>query len=1133
MQVPKSFPNKAAVRDWKKTIKRQKADLYKKHRCPSASPSSQRRVQNSRSRPRKRYQVLSSSPERVGLDIATTQATSKSLSQRLCNSSLYFPANRHFNCVQIALPTNSQKERHKRSEEDSTRDVPAIATSSRPYKVPDSQPSSPVLGQLNGNCDTPVESGDKVFLTACHTLGGLQALSSELNYSGADFAESLEPHLDFEFKQPAKRNRNLVNRQYNISSSSAFKSEAFRTQIALTYESSFSTAYRALTTGDVEQDGQSQTLLARTAPVQEPEILPNFPSRHEVRYSANSRRKVLGPRDPNSQSSPLSWSTTKSTDHTYPNVSNIAQSIESDDSAPPVTTQENLLQARSIGEHKIFSNMASARFSIDSILADAPSRPATAGSVTLRDQLRSARAVSAASTTALRASLETGQSNHINRSPSTIPEPIVYQPPGDSRLEPQIVDLPLQRISAPLSPHAPHKSSKLSSPPQTAEVDHITQLGPPKLDFATYIVPLPLSSRIKDQYCRTIKQYRRSTNAMTTVQRPDEMAVKDVYEMMSRLNSICNHVDLDDKTALSSLKSQQDETGWAVANSTKFQFLQSLLHELRHSDLHVVIVVQAGQLLETVSDFIDLTQLTSFTRLGSEGRALDVRSSASTNRPLKVTLFASDYMGESSGIQLADLVIAFDTSFELRTPLVSSVRRHPIAARLSPIVHLMVYCAVEHIKKCIPTMSSHIEFLKVQTQCVVKTQGIVGELQPEEAKPDAAAEEVAAFVKMGGLDRDWTLFKIRPIQLELQLGYANHSTPPISGSDPYHDASNRKRQVVGLLQSPQASTNNMQDVYENNDVQSKRQRMTPVPEVTHISNSFPPQNNEVAELISDLGIARAALRAEQEAHESTKATLQLLQAQADAREVEVLDQKSALGALQSRYEQLTRDHSALRHEKREAERAAVAVEEKYNAIMADYTAAREDRKAVQQLLEESQTRLESSQVPEIAEFQRLQTENQKLTEEKTAAERRATSAQQDREYAQSIYQEASSSAVEATERVKELEGQLSQCQSLASGEALKLRSANNEDEVKQYEAALEQARAENEDLREQVRRRERGRGMNTRGGSVAPKSPRPGGSPVRSRANSRAPPQGSGSRPVSPIRSALLGGRKGRGTIEQ
>ena len=438
---------------------------------------------------------------------------------------------------------------------------------------------------------------------------------------------------------------------------------------------------------------------------------------------------------------------------------------------------------------------------IKSLLNDTPPRPNSSAPTPLRDQLRNARALSAANTTALRAGLQTGQPRADNRSPSVIPEPSPYkQPVGDSRLVPQAVNAPVPRNPAPLSPHAPHKPSKLSSPPQTAEVDIVTQLEPPKLGYASYVVPLSLSGRVREQYYSTIREYRKATNVVTTAQNPDESVVREVRKMLGRLNDISNHVDLDDATASERPGSDQDTSIWAVTNGPKFQFLRHLLQQLHRDNLHIAIVVQQGRLLDIVDGFVRSTRLVDFTRLGSEAPSPpEPRPSVNSERPLRVTLFASANLEEPINIQLADMVIAFDSTFSQGTPLVSALRRHPIASRLSPIVYPMVYSSIEHIERCVPAMSSPLDQLKVMTQVVLQTHHEIGELQPDELKADAAAEEVAAFMKIGGLERDWTIFSIRPIQLvELQLGYTNSMATHVPGTDPYADAVGRKRQLVSL-----------------------------------------------------------------------------------------------------------------------------------------------------------------------------------------------------------------------------------------------------------------------------------------------------------------------------------------------
>ena len=302
--------------------------------------------------------------------------------------------------------------------------------------------------------------------------------------------------------------------------------------------------------------------------------------------------------------------------------------------------------------------------------------------------------------------------------------------------------------------------------------------------------------------------------------------------------------------------------------------------------------------------------------------------------------------------------------------------------------------------------------------------------------------------------------------------------------------------------------------------------MTPIPDATHISNSVPSQSSETGGLRAELLRVKAALTTEQEAHAKSRERLQNL---VDRKEEEVREQMSALGGLQTRFEQLSRECNSFRSKNEDLQRGVSQAEERYAKLLIDYKAARDDCKSKQADLEEAQKRLENLKIPEAAELQRLRSENERLSQDKMAADRRANSAQEDREYAQGLYQDASSKAVQATQRLEELESQLTRYQSLATGEALKLRSKNNDEEVKQYATAFEKSAAELEDLKEQVRRKERGRGMNTRAGSTAPRSPRPGNSPTRSRANSRAP--GSTSRPVSPIRS-LLGTRKARGMVD-
>lgn len=574
------------------------------------------------------------------------------------------------------------------------------------------------------------------------------------------------------------------------------------TQIAFSGNCLISSTVEDIVAEDIEQDRQGVQFPHYPASTEGLETLSISGRSHkQVRSLSGYRRaSILTPRDPNSQSTRYSQSTSdkKSTQFSKKSEDQFLP-VQSRWTSCAFTAQENIIELLSLPADSTNDDMASIRPSIDSLLTnDSPPGPKSSGPTGLRDQVRNARVLSAANTTALRASLGAGQPGNDSRSPSIIPEPIQYKPVGDSRLEPQITDLPAPRQLAPLSPHAPHKPSKLSSPPHTAEVDNITQLDPPKLGHASYIVSLPLNGRVREQYYSMIHHYQRPSSNIISMLYPDEATVKGVEKMLIHLDNITNHVDLEDESVSSNDQTPKDESNWTMACNAKFRFLKHLLHQLREEILHIAIVAQPGRLLEILERFIIFNRLANVTRIGSQTKTPNVRMPAVTENPLRVTLVGSANVYEAEKLPHADLVIAFDSTFNPLSSSAAALRRHPMQPdRLSPVIYPMVYSAVEHIERCIPSMRSHIDQLRVKTQCILQTQGDIGELLPEEASPEAAAEEVAAFLIKGGTEQAWTLCDIRPIELTgLELELAPQVPPSVPGTDRYTEILSRKRYLV-------------------------------------------------------------------------------------------------------------------------------------------------------------------------------------------------------------------------------------------------------------------------------------------------------------------------------------------------
>lgn len=86
-----------------------------------------------------------------------------------------------------------------------------------------------------------------------------------------------------------------------------------------------------------------------------------------------------------------------------------------------------------------------------------------------------------------------------------------------------------------------------------------------------------------------------------------------------------------------------------------------------------------------------------------------------------------------------------------------------LRAHSSSSVHLVIPGSVEHIVHCLPDNMGRSQQLKAVVGYITKTSYEVGVLCPHDPGAAAAAEEVAAFVKLGGLEDHWALPAIRAI----------------------------------------------------------------------------------------------------------------------------------------------------------------------------------------------------------------------------------------------------------------------------------------------------------------------------------------------------------------------------------
>lgn len=408
---------------------------------------------------------------------------------------------------------------------------------------------------------------------------------------------------------------------------------------------------------------------------------------------------------------------------------------------------------------------------LSSDVAQTPIMAAAPAGGSLRERLKNMRAASAAAsaakTAALKANIEQSESPRPDkeRTPSVVLENSNTPEAPESRLEVQPMEVPVEvplpmRISQ-SGPHTPNQPSKLSFHREVSYSQTITTLNPVHLGEMEFVIPLSMNTRVRDQYISAINYYRQAIENLMKDEIPDDALVEQVREMLCRVNQVTTHVDLDGGDSMTQQQiSAEDEAVWAENCSAKFQFLRHLFDCIRELDLHIGVVARSGRLLDIIETFLK-GRYVVYNRPDTLTRS----DSKVAKGRLEVSLIPSGEEGAATLPKAANLVIALDGSFNAQDVQVGILRSHlTMVGQLSPIIHLLVYNSAEHIERCLPTSIEPIDRLRKIVSCMTQTRHEVGLLLPDEPGSLAAAEEVAAFLEAGGLEKDWAFPSIRPIE---------------------------------------------------------------------------------------------------------------------------------------------------------------------------------------------------------------------------------------------------------------------------------------------------------------------------------------------------------------------------------
>ena len=647
----------------------------------------------------------------------------------------------------------------------------------------------------------------------------------------------------------------------------------------------------------------------------------------------------------------------------------------------------------------------------------------------------------------------------------------------------------------------------------------------PHLGPLEYVVPLPVEGKMRDQYLELIKLKENDiARFLQPDRKPSASLAHSLKTMVEQLSLLTAHTDytVEEQLTQSNVTAAQEAT-WADYASTKFAFLGQLFDLLRPKSLTILLVAKSLRVRNGLATYCRGKKL-RYTTIGEPGTSTTPEDEV--EGPINVKI-SETYATTST--PPVDLIVVFDTSMTVTHNYnVEEDRASHVAGLLqpisTPIIHVVIKNSPEHARLCLAKNISHDEVLYLVVRETVASKRALGKVdfgtEPEftinqdynqrtqamkkdfNIKVMMAAKAVAHCLSQQDFDSAWPLGTVPFDSVD------NFQPPPLPIMKNVSPVRSRTGTPLGQKRTLDAMDGSG----------TKRQRLTPLHDTTHISDSTEDHHSQVDALTEELRKAQQVLGQERTERATETEALRTALATAEAKAQEMTME---LRTIQLRYETRTKEVHTMRRTiaKHEEEKASEAT--RRARLLSDHDALKEQRKAVQEELNAARTALKEG-AGTTGDLEIAREQVRQLEKEKASLERSNTNMKRDFEFTRQQYQIASTRAADSASQVMDLESEITILKSAASDEKRKLRETNFSNDRERYLAHIQQLQGEVASRDAILQRKEeelktikRGRGVATRASSVQPGSPRMGG------IGAVAP----GSRGSSPVPGLLSVGR--------
>ncbi|PYH96130.1 HDA1 complex subunit [Aspergillus ellipticus CBS 707.79] len=604
-------------------------------------------------------------------------------------------------------------------------------------------------------------------------------------------------------------------------------------------------------------------------------------------------------------------------------------------------------------------------------------------------------------------------------------------------------------------------------------------LGP-----SEFAIPLPMDSRVKDDYekvltseSQSIRNFLNITSSQTEIPENQEQLVSTINQVLERLSNVTTHPDLNVVEHIKDSESDvQKEAAWAEYSSAKFLLLGYLLQVATMHDIHLVITVNGEKSQRVVERYL-LGKGLMYTRPRQEmGSGTNVEVSL-IKESLSFGVQSTVNDGVMETYKAPSAIIALDPSFNAKSPTVEHMRTtFARNGNLLPVIRLMVSNSSEHIGLCFPGLPE-LERLRLLIQYTTRLRNSVGDLQDDALGVNEDAEELLSCLESDNFNAHWSLPHVEPLLI----------LSPEELESTQQELQSRPSVDVSYLTTPQIQKRAFEE--ESAEPSSKRPRIEESQDPSQFTEStkFPSQT-----LDGELRSLERNLVQMKSSHGAELDKLQKSLAEVQAR---LQEKETVLGKLQHRYETRTREIHQIKRERDRLTEAKTTSDQRSEKQKEDISKLKDERTQLRHELEQARESIKAGG-GSSAELESAREEIRRLNEESSSLQRKAEYEARQAEYTREQYQTASTVAAQSGNEARQLREENETLKQKVAGDASRLRELNTKnDEARHLERVLElesllQSR---EDLlrrkEEEVRELRKNR-PSTRSTSTQPRSPK-------------------------------------------